>query len=72
LDTWSVTTAWIGSKQEPSVTFTKDRPPLDSRMVLTQPRTVTVLPASSLPERACFTLTTAIVETPADAPHIGA
>jgi hypothetical protein len=36
-----------------------------------------VLPASNWPERACFTLhtvglTTTIVETPADAPHIGA
>ncbi len=54
------TTAWIGSKQEPSVTLTKDRPALESRRVRTQPRTVTVLPASSLPERAIFTLTTAI------------
>src|SRR5690242_17353325 len=46
----------MGSKQEPSLTLTNDRPALESRRVRTQPRTVTVLPASMAPERACLTL----------------
>ena len=38
------------------MTLTKDSPALESRRVRTQPRTVTLLPASRLPESACFTL----------------
>ena len=52
-------TTWIGSKHEPSDTFTKDRPALLSRRVRTQPRTVTSLPGAIEPESACCTLTTA-------------
>ena len=55
----SVATSWIGSKQEPSLTWTKFSP-LDARFVRTQPRTVTFSPTATPPERACCTLTTAM------------
>ena len=46
------TTAWMESKQEPSLTAMKENPALESRRVRTQPLTVMVELRAALPARA--------------------
>src|SRR5258708_1544446 len=53
----------MGSKHDPSLTWTKDRPALESRRVRTHPRTRTWVPGATVPRRMSRMLVTLMQST---------